>query len=40
MAFPRSPTITAMTAWTLHRASEGRFVLGLGTQVKGHIERR
>ncbi len=40
MAFPRSPTITAMTAWTLQRASRGRFVLGLGTQVKGHIERR
>lgn len=40
MAFPRSPTITAMTAWTLQRAAAGRFVLGLGTQVKGHIERR
>jgi probable F420-dependent oxidoreductase len=40
MAFPRSPTITAMTAWTMQRASEGRFILGLGTQVKGHIERR
>ncbi|MEX2423695.1 MAG: TIGR03617 family F420-dependent LLM class oxidoreductase [Acidimicrobiia bacterium] len=40
MAFPRSPTITAMTAWTMQRASNGRFILGLGTQVKGHIERR
>lgn len=40
MAFPRSPTATAMTAWTLQRAAAGRFVLGLGTQVKGHIERR
>jgi probable F420-dependent oxidoreductase len=40
MAFPRSPTATAMTAWTLQRASLGRFVLGLGPQVKGHIERR
>lgn len=40
IAFPRSPTVTAMTAWTLQRASQGRFVLGLGTQVKGHIERR
>jgi probable F420-dependent oxidoreductase len=40
IAFPRSPTVTAMTAWTLQRASRGRFVLGLGTQVKGHIERR
>lgn len=40
MAFPRSPTATALTAWTLQRASGGRFILGLGTQVKGHIERR
>ena len=40
IAFPRSPTVVAMTAWTMQRASKGRFVLGLGTQVKGHIERR
>jgi probable F420-dependent oxidoreductase len=40
MAFPRSPTITAMSAWTLQKLSQGRFTLGLGTQVKGHIERR
>ena len=40
IAFPRSPTVTAMTAWTLQRASHGRFKLGLGTQVKGHVERR
>src|SRR5690348_9893714 len=40
LAFPRSPTITAMTAWTLQRLSGGRFTLGLGSQVKGHIERR
>ncbi len=40
VAFPRSPTITAMTAWTLQRLSKGRFTLGLGSQVKGHIERR
>ena len=40
MAFPRSPTITAMTAWTLAKLSKGRFVLGLGSQVKGHIRRR
>src|SRR3954470_23355132 len=40
VAFPRSPTITAMTAWTLQRLSRGRFTLGLGSQVKGHIERR
>lgn len=40
IAFPRSPTVTAMSAWTLQKLSGGRFVLGLGTQVKGHIERR
>lgn len=40
LAFPRSPTITAMSAWTLAKLSGGRFTLGLGTQVKGHIERR
>jgi len=40
MAFPRSPTITAMSAWTLQKASAGRAVLGLGSQVKGHIRRR
>jgi probable F420-dependent oxidoreductase len=40
VAFPRSPMITAQTAWELGRASSGRFSLGLGTQVKAHIERR
>ncbi len=40
LAFPRSPTVTAMSAWTLQRLSQGRFILGLGTQVKGHIQRR
>lgn len=40
VAFPRSPTVTAHTAWDLARASQGRFILGLGTQVKAHIERR
>lgn len=40
IAFPRSPTVTAMSAWTLAKLSKGRFVLGLGTQVKAHIERR
>lgn len=40
IAFPRSPTVTAMSAWTLQKLSGGRFTLGLGTQVKGHIERR
>ena len=40
MAFPRSPTITAMSAWSLQKLSKGRFTLGLGSQVKGHIQRR
>lgn len=40
IAFPRSPAVTAMSAWTLQKLSGGRFTLGLGTQVKGHIERR
>jgi probable F420-dependent oxidoreductase len=40
VAFPRSPLIHAMTAWDLQAASDGRFSLGLGTQVKGHNERR
>lgn len=40
IAFPRSPTVTAMSAWTLQKLSRGRFTLGLGSQVRGHIERR
>jgi len=40
IAFPRSPTVTAYTAFDLARESRGRFILGLGTQVKPHIERR
>jgi probable F420-dependent oxidoreductase len=40
VAFARSPFVTAQAAWELTRASGGRFVLGLGTQVKGHVERR
>jgi probable F420-dependent oxidoreductase len=40
VAFPRSPFITASTAWELQEASSGRFRLGLGTQVKTHVVRR
>ncbi len=40
IAFPRSPMVTAQIAWDLQRLSGGRFWLGLGTQVKGHNERR
>ena len=40
IAFPRSPYVVAQIAWDLQRLSGGRFKLGLGTQVKGHNERR
>jgi probable F420-dependent oxidoreductase len=40
VAFPRSPMVTAGIAWELAAATGGRFVLGLGSQVKAHIERR
>jgi probable F420-dependent oxidoreductase len=39
-AFVRSPTTTAYAAFDLQRFSGGRFCLGLGSQVKGQIERR
>lgn len=39
-AFVRSPTTTAYAAFDLQRLSRGRFYLGLGSQVKGQIERR
>ena len=40
IAFARSPMVVAEAAHDLQTASGGRFVLGLGTQVKGHNERR
>ncbi|MBM4254619.1 MAG: TIGR03617 family F420-dependent LLM class oxidoreductase [Deltaproteobacteria bacterium] len=40
LAFVRSPMNLAYTAWDLQAGSNGRFILGLGTQVKGHNERR
>lgn len=40
IAFARSPGNLAYTAWDLAQASGGRFMLGLGTQVKPHIVRR
>lgn len=40
IAFPRSPYVTAMAAWTLQKLSGGRFELGLGSQVGAHIRRR
>jgi probable F420-dependent oxidoreductase len=40
IAFARSPANLAYQAWDLAQLSGGRFILGLGTQVKAHIERR
>lgn len=40
VAFPRSPMVTAMVSWDMAAMSNGRFILGLGTQVKAHITRR
>jgi alkanesulfonate monooxygenase SsuD/methylene tetrahydromethanopterin reductase-like flavin-dependent oxidoreductase (luciferase family) len=40
VSFARSPADLAYTAWDLAGQSGGRFILGLGTQVKGHIEKR
>lgn len=39
-SFTRSPMVLAYTSWDIQRYSDGRFILGLGTQVKGHNERR
>lgn len=40
IAFPRSPTVLAMEAWDIQHLSNGRFVMGLGSQVKGHNQHR
>jgi probable F420-dependent oxidoreductase len=40
VAFARSPFAMAQTAWDLQRVSGGRLLLGLGTQVRAHVERR
>lgn len=40
VAFARSPTLTAYEAWDMARLTDGRFMLGLGTQIKAHIVRR
>jgi alkanesulfonate monooxygenase SsuD/methylene tetrahydromethanopterin reductase-like flavin-dependent oxidoreductase (luciferase family) len=40
VAFPRSPMMSAQIAWELAQNTQGRFRLGLGSQVKAHIERR
>ncbi len=40
VAFPRSPFVSAATAWELQEATGGKFRLGLGTQVRTHVVRR
>jgi len=40
LVFPRNPMVLAYTAWDLQGSTNGRFILGLGTQVKAHNERR
>jgi probable F420-dependent oxidoreductase len=40
VAFPRSPMVIAYTAWDIQKASAGRLILGLGSQVKAHNQRR
>ena len=40
VAFPRSPFVTAAAAWELQEATDGKFRLGLGTQVRTHVVRR
>ena len=40
IAFPRSPMMVASTCWDLQTASRGRFVLGIGPQIRPHIEKR
>jgi len=40
VAFPRNPSHIAYQAWDLQRFSGGRFMLGIGSQVKAHIEKR
>lgn len=39
-AFARSPMVVAQTAWALAELTGGRFLLGLGSQIKAHVERR
>jgi probable F420-dependent oxidoreductase len=40
IAFARTPMTLAMTAWDLQTVTGGRFVLGLGSQIRPHIEQR
>ncbi|OBH75880.1 LLM class F420-dependent oxidoreductase [Mycobacterium scrofulaceum] len=40
VAFARNPMIVANIGWDLQEYSKGRFILGLGTQIQPHIEKR
>jgi probable F420-dependent oxidoreductase len=40
LALPRSPAVTAMEAWDLNEVADGRFIIGLGSQVRRIIEER
>jgi len=40
VAFPRNPSHIAYQAWDLQRFSAGNFMLGIGSQVRAHIEKR
>ncbi|OBJ51791.1 LLM class F420-dependent oxidoreductase [Mycobacterium sp. 1423905.2] len=40
VAFARNPMIVANLGWDLQTYSKGRFILGLGTQIQAHIEKR
>jgi probable F420-dependent oxidoreductase len=40
IAFGRTPLTLAHTSFDMARYAEGRFVLGIGSQIKPHIERR
>jgi probable F420-dependent oxidoreductase len=40
VAFPRNPMHLAYQAWDLQRFSKGHFLLGIGSQIRAHIEKR
>lgn len=40
VAFPRNPSHIAYQAWDLQTYSKGKFSLGVGSQIKPHIEKR
>src|SRR6187549_3374801 len=40
VAFARNPMLLANLAWDLQAFSKGRFILGLGSQIKPHITKR